>query len=78
MLKTNAGSLYTGITNNLERRLKRHREGKGAKYLRGFPNFELVYTENAQNRSEALKREAAIKKMTKVAKEKLIEANLVV
>lgn len=64
--------MYTGITNNLERRLRAHKEGKGAKYMRTFSDFELVYKETAQSRSEALKREAEIKRMTKAKKEKLI------
>lgn len=64
--------MYTGITNNLDKRLKAHKEGSGAKYMRSFSDFEVVYKETAQSRSEALKREAEIKKMTKAKKEKLI------
>ncbi len=72
ILRTNKNTLYTGITNNLDKRLKAHKEGKGAKYMRNYSGFELVYKEVVSTRSEALKREAEIKKMRKGEKEALV------
>ena len=66
------GSLYTGITNNLDNRLKMHQQGTGAKYTRGRGHLTLMYSETAQNRSEASKREHAIKKMSKEEKRAFI------
>lgn len=66
-------SLYTGITTDLERRLKEHNSGTlGSKYTRAKRPVELVYQETVQTRSEALKREAVIKKLSKEEKEQLI------
>ena len=73
MLECSDNSIYTGITNNLEERLKRHKSGNGAKYLRGRLPIKLVYKENFINRSEATKREIYIKKMSKKEKKKLID-----
>ena len=73
MLECSDNSIYTGITNNLEERLKRHKSGNGAKYLRGRLPIELVYKENFINRSEATKREIYIKKMSKKEKRNLID-----
>lgn len=64
--------MYTGITNNLEARLKKHSEGKGAKYVRANMPFRLVYTEQLLDKSTALKREAEIKRLKKTEKENLI------
>ena len=66
-------SLYTGITNDLVKRLEQHEAGEGAKYTRGRGPFKLVYTEHHNNRSEASKRELEIKKLDRVAKIKLCE-----
>ena len=68
------GSLYCGITNNLEKRLKQHKgEIKGgAKYTRSHLPCKLVYEEKSSSRSEALQREAIIKKMSKDKKQALI------
>lgn len=73
ILKTSKNTLYTGITNNLERRLNEHKskKAKAAKYTKSFDSFELVYTEQSDSRSNALKREFEIKKLTKVEKERL-------
>ena len=70
-------TLYCGITNNIENRLKQHNgEIKGgAKYTRSRQPLELVYQESAISRSEALKREIVIKKMTRKAKTALIHLN---
>lgn len=55
------GTLYTGITNNLERRLKQHRDKKGAKYTFAHEVKAVVYKENSPDRGAALRREAEIK-----------------
>lgn len=61
-------TLYTGITNNLENRLRVHESGKGAKYLRGRLPFTLAYRENCADKSTALKRERAIKALSRAEK----------
>ena len=68
--------LYTGIAKNPEERFELHKKGKGAKYTRSNKPIKIVYTEKFETRSEALKREAEIKKLTKQGKENLIQANL--
>ena len=68
-------SFYTGITTNLENRLQTHKEGKGAKYMKGRSPFTLIYTEEYNNRSEASKREIEIKSLTKRQKLTLIKRN---
>jgi putative endonuclease len=78
ILRTNGNTLYTGQTNNLEKRLIQHREGKGAKYMRKFKYFILVYTEEVSSLSLALKREWEIKKMVKVKKEDLVRQGAVI
>ena len=61
ILRCKNGSLYTGITNDLERRLSQHQSGKGARYTRAFGAAKLVYEERQTDRSSASKREAEIK-----------------
>lgn len=73
MLKCKDGSIYTGYTDNIYKRIVKHRSGKGAKYTRGRGPFELVHYESFLTKEEAMQREAAIKKLTKEAKLKLIE-----
>jgi len=68
IIKCNDGSLYTGITIDLEKRLAAHNAGKGAKYTASRRPVNLVYREDASNRSEASKREHAIKRLTRDAK----------
>ena len=63
LLRCGDGSLYCGITDDVLRRLEAHAAGKGAKYTRGRGPLELVYTEACESHSDALKREAAIKKL---------------
>lgn len=75
MLRTAGNTLYTGQTNNPERRLEEHRQKKGAKYVRNFESFELVYIERCKTRAEAMKREAEIKKWPKAKKEALIKGD---
>lgn len=75
ILRTSKNTLYTGITNNIEKRLKEHKEkGKRAsKYMKSVNSFELVYTEDFESKSQALVRESEIKKLTKLKKEALIK-----
>ena len=68
MLRCGDGSLYTGCTDNVERRLAAHRSGKGAKYTRSRLPLELVYQESVEDRSAALRREAAIKALPRAKK----------
>ena len=74
ILECRDGSLYCGITNNLEKRLKQHKgEIKGgAKYTRSHWPCKLVYKEKSASRSEALQREIVIKKMSRDEKQTLI------
>lgn len=68
MLRCRDGSLYTGITNDLPRRLAAHHAGRGARYTRARLPVRLVYREARANRSAALRREAAIKRLPRAAK----------
>ena len=72
MLRCGDGSLYTGITTDVERRLEEHRSGKGAKYTRSRGPLELVYAEVCSDKSAALKREWEIKSLPRTEKLKLI------
>jgi putative endonuclease len=72
MLCCRDGSLYTGYTTELARRLRTHNEGKGAKYTRGRGPVELMYWEEGLDRSWGLKREEAIKRLNRHQKEALI------
>lgn len=73
MLRCGDGSLYTGCTDCVERRLAVHQSGKGAKYTRSRLPLELVYQEEVADRSAALRREAAIKRLTRKEKLSLLE-----
>ena len=72
ILRCGDGTLYTGITTDVEKRLGQHRSGKGAKYTRGRAPLELVYREECGSHSDALKRECAVKSMTREQKQKLV------
>ena len=72
MLRCGDGTLYTGVTDDVERRLAAHRAGKGAKYTRGRGPLELVYQEQVPDKSAALRREYQIKRLPKQDKEGLI------
>ena len=74
ILRCGDGTLYTGITDNVPRRLAAHRSGRGAKYTRGRGPLELVYQEEVPDKPAALRREIAIKRLTRQEKEKLIES----
>ncbi|MBR2944399.1 MAG: GIY-YIG nuclease family protein [Clostridia bacterium] len=73
ILKCADGTLYCGWTNDLEKRLKSHNDGKGAKYTRSRLPVTLVYYEEFDSPVEAQKREYRIKKLTRQEKLKLIE-----
>ncbi|MDD3400189.1 MAG: GIY-YIG nuclease family protein [Eubacteriales bacterium] len=64
-------TLYTGITTNLERRIKMHNDGTGAKYTRGRGPVRLVYSQECADRGDALKRELFVKSLSRQEKEKL-------
>lgn len=72
LLRCFDNSLYCGITNDLKRRLRAHKAGKGSKYVRSRLPFKIVYYELALTKSEALRREIQIKGMKKSEKEDLI------
>lgn len=74
ILRCSDGTLYTGWTNDIEKRLKAHNQGEGAKYTRGRTPVELVYMETFETKQEAMRREAAIKKLSKKDKLKLVES----
>ena len=76
ILRCKDGSLYTGITTDLGRRLEEHRSGTGAKYTQSHPIAEKAYSETASSRSEALKREAEIKSWKRERKLALIEGRM--
>lgn len=73
ILRCADGTLYTGIAPDVEKRLQKHNEGKGAKYTRGRGPVELVYREELANRAEASKREYQIKQLSRPEKLALIE-----
>lgn len=68
MLRCGDGSLYTGATNDLQNRVAKHQSGKGARYTRSRLPVLLVFSEKAGDKSAALKREAALKKLPRAAK----------
>jgi len=72
ILRCADGTLYTGATDDVEKRLAAHQRGRGAKYTRGRGPLELVYTERLEDKSAALKREYAIKRMKRAEKLKMI------
>ena len=73
ILRCKDGTLYTGITTDVEKRLAAHRSGRGAKYTRGRAPLELVYREICGSHSKALKREHQTKALSREDKQKLIE-----
>ena len=72
MLECKDGTYYTGWTNNLDKRLKDHNDGKGAKYTKARLPVSLIYYEEFQTKEEAMRREYAIKQMTRSEKSKLV------
>lgn len=75
MLRCADGTLYTGWTSDLARRVKAHNSGHGAKYTRSRTPVVLVYSEELEDKPQALKREYAIKQLSREEKQKLIERN---
>ena len=73
ILRCKDNTLYTGITTDVEKRLEAHRSGKGAKYTRGRAPLELVYRETCGSHGDALKREFAVKRLSREQKTELIE-----
>ena len=78
LIRTKLGHLYTGITQDVQRRFKEHQEGgvKAAKSLKGKKPLKLVYQEEIGSHSLALKTEAAVKKWPKEKKESLVKKNI--
>lgn len=75
ILRCADNTLYTGWTNNLEKRINNHNNGTGAKYTKARTPVELVYFEEYETKSEALKREYAIKQLSRKNKLELISSN---
>ncbi len=76
ILRCSDGTLYTGATTNVDRRFQEHKEGKtGAKYTRSRFPISVEYREPVSSRSEAQKREAALKKLTKPEKENFLKSH---
>ncbi|MCI8557632.1 MAG: GIY-YIG nuclease family protein [Lachnospiraceae bacterium] len=75
ILKCADNTLYTGYTTDLNARLKTHNQGRGAKYTRSRRPVTLVYYESFATKKEAMRREAAIKKLSRPQKERLIASN---
>ncbi|HEX8434990.1 GIY-YIG nuclease family protein [Archangium sp.] len=73
MLRCRDGTLYTGATNDLERRLATHNRGKGAAYTRARLPVTLVWSESAADRGAALRREAALKRLSRAEKLRLVQ-----
>jgi putative endonuclease len=71
VLRCSDGTLYTGVTNDLARRMARHNAGSGAKYTRGRHPLELVYTAPFAHKGDALRREAEVKRMKRAEKLRL-------
>ena len=72
IVQCNDGTLYTGCTNNLDKRIKAHNEGRGAKYTKSRLPVTLVYYETYESKEEAMSREWAIKRLRRYQKEKLL------
>lgn len=75
ILECGDGTLYTGITDDLDRRLKAHSTGKGAKYTRGRGPLKLRYQESCPDKSAALRREREVKALPRAKKLALIDEN---
>ena len=73
ILKCSDGTLYTGWTNDLQKRIEAHSDGRGAKYTKSRRPVELVYFETYESKSDAMSREAKIKRLTRAEKLELIK-----
>ena len=74
MVRCRDDSLYTGWTNHLEKRVEDHNSGRGAKYTKSRRPVELVYYEQFETKEEAMRREWAVKQLSRKEKLELIEA----
>lgn len=72
ILQCAGGSLYTGSTNNVAKRLASHRAGTGAKYTRSFRPEKIIFTKKFRSKSVALRYESVIKKMSRTQKQALV------
>lgn len=75
VLRCSDGTLYTGVTTDCDRRLRQHNAGTASKYTRARRPVEVVYREPAKSHGAALRRELAIKKLSRAAKEELVAGN---
>jgi len=75
LLECADGTLYCGITNDLDKRLAAHNAGEGAKYTRGRAPVNLVFSESCADKSTALKREMEIKRLPRTEKLALVKAS---
>ena len=76
ILRCSDNTLYTGISNDLKKRMATHKLGKGSKYVRARLPFKLIYFKQKDNKSSALKEELFIKKLSKLEKEDLISKKI--
>ncbi|MCX6566255.1 MAG: GIY-YIG nuclease family protein [Candidatus Aminicenantes bacterium] len=76
ILRCGDGSLYTGVTTDIDRRLQMHQDGKASRYTRTRRPVALVYREKCGSRSQALSRECAVKSLPRDRKEKLVSSFL--
>lgn len=67
-------TLYAGVTTDLDRRVTAHNQGRGARYTRGRGPVHLVWSKNCPSQSEALREEAALKRLTRAQKEALVKS----
>jgi pyrroline-5-carboxylate reductase len=72
ILRCGDGTLYTGVTNDLARRVAAHRAGRGARYTRGRGPLRVVYRESCRDRGAALSREHSVKRLSRAAQRALI------
>ena len=73
IIECSDGSYYTGYTTDIERRIKEHNQGKGAKYTRGRTPVELIYSEGYKSKRKAMQREHEIKNLSRKEKEAIIK-----
>lgn len=73
ILKCGDGSLYTGITNDIKKRFEAHKSGKGSKYVRSRKAKKIVHVETFKSKSKAMKREVAIKGLSRQEKLQLLK-----
>jgi len=76
ILRCGDGSLYTGVTTDLDRRLQMHQDGKASRYTRTHRPVALVYSEECGSRSQALARECAVKSLPRERKDQLIASSI--